>query len=263
MRINRYLKTLSRLSGLFLMCSMIFQMSPLEAGSKAKKHKKHCLPLILPAPHVKPPEKKKQIPPLIPVSRVILDPGHGGEDLGAKSLVPPIYSEKNFNLVTARFVRDQLLQKGYSPVLTRTKDLFVTLADRALLPQLCNHDIFVSIHFNAASSPQAEGIEVFYYLDENHLARSQASKALAESVLKSLIKETNAKSRGVKHGNYYVIRETNVPAILIEGGFLTHPEELAKIKDPDYLKKISWGVTQGIERYLKSRDQVTPVKKSD
>ena len=66
-------------------------------------------------------------------------------------------------------------------------------------------------------APQAEGIEVFYYLDENHPARTQASKALAESVLKYIVNETHAKSRGVKHGNYHVIRETDVPAILIEG----------------------------------------------
>lgn len=243
------MKTLPYLSCLILTCLMLFSAGTIEAAPK-KKHKKHktTLPLILP-PHQKPITP----PPQGATCRIILDPGHGGDDQGAKSLVAPIYSEKNFNLVTARFIQQQLAQKGRTPLLTREKDLFISLTDRAAIPKLANQDIFVSVHFNAAASEQAEGIEVFYYRDENHLARTQASKALAESVLKYIIKETHAKSRGVKHGNYYVIRETDVPAILIEGGFLTHPEELAKIKDPDYLKKIAWGVTQGVDYYLKTR----------
>lgn len=239
---------MKKLSWLIL-TSLLLSVGTLEATPKKKaKKNKTLLPLILP------PQKKVTAPALQEgICRIILDPGHGGDDQGAKSLVAPIYSEKNFNLVTARFMQQQLTQKGHHPLLSREKDLFVSLADRALIPKLASQDIFISVHFNAAASPQAEGIEVFYYRDENHLARTQASKALAESVLKYVIKETQAKSRGVKHGNYYVIRETDVPAILIEGGFLTNPEELAKIKDPSYLKKIAWGTTQGVDEYLKNR----------
>lgn len=240
-----------------LTCLMLFPIWPLDATPKLKKNKQQSAPTLrLLKPTVKEIDHKPPPSPLTHVHtpNIILDPGHGGDDQGAKSLVKPVYSEKNFNLVTARFTQQQLTQKGYSPLLTREKDFFVSLMDRAAMPQLRNKDIFVSIHFNAAASPQAEGIEVFYYRDENHLARTQASKSLAESVLKYIVKETNAKSRGVKHGNYHVIRETDVPAILIEGGFLTHPEELAKIKDPTYLKKLAWGITQGIDHYLKSRE---------
>lgn len=232
-----------------LLCCMLFPTGTVDAAlKKGKKQKTPSIHLIEPKP------AKKECKPVHPVlSHIILDPGHGGDDQGAKSQTKPFYSEKNFNLVTARFVQQQLKQKGYTPTLTREKDLFVSLMDRAALPQLCHQDIFVSIHFNSAPSTQAEGVEVFYYRDENHPARTQTSKLLAETVLKYIVKETGAKSRGVKHGNYYVIRETDVPAILIEGGFLTHPEELTKIKDPSYLKKLAWGITQGVDAYLQAR----------
>lgn len=235
-----------------LFCLMLLPTDNVDAAlRKGKKQKNHSIHLIQPKPGTKQCQSKPAEGDTL--SHIILDPGHGAEDEGAKSQTKPFYSEKNFNLVTARFVQQQLKQKGFTPILTRDKDLFVSLADRALIPQLCNRDIFVSIHFNSAPSSLAEGVEVFYYRDENHPARTQTSKALAEAVLKRIIKETGAKSRGVKHGNYYVIRETDVPAILIEGGFLTHPEELAKIKDPAYLKKLAWGITQGIEDYLQAR----------
>src|SRR5262249_52548012 len=116
-------------------------------------------------------------------------------------------------------------------------------------------EIFVSIHYNAAEAPEAQGIEVFYFNDAENPTRTTASKALAQSVLTHVLSTTGAKSRGIKHGNYLVIRESSVPAILVEGGFLTHPEELAKIKDPGYLKKLAWGVAQGIAHYAKVRVQ--------
>lgn len=236
---------------LALLTCMLLCAQPVHA-LKVKKHKGHTLPLLLPKPSVKKPASKA---PSKAAFHIIVDAGHGAEDEGAKTTQKPIYSEKNFNLVTARFVEQQLKQKGYHPLMTREKDVFVSLMDRAKLPQLDNHDLFVSVHFNSAPSPQAEGIEVFYYRDENHPARTQASKALAESVLKYVIKETGAKSRGVKHGNYCVIRETDVPAILVEGGFLTHPEELEKIKDPKYLKKLAWGITQGLDQYCQTLEK--------
>lgn len=183
---------------------------------------------------------------------IIIDPGHGGEDQGAKSLGKPTYSEKNFNLVAARFLKQDLEQMGYYTVMTREKDIFVTLDRRARSGTHPTKEIFVSVHFNAAQSPEAEGIEVFYYDAKDNKQRTDNSKALAQAVFKYIISATDAKARGVKHGNYHVIRESVVPAILIEGGFLTHPGELEKIKDPAYLKKLSWGIAQGLDHYLEA-----------
>lgn len=199
------------------------------------------------------PGSAKSVAPKVAASgiTIIIDPGHGGDDQGAKSLVKPIYSEKNFNLVAARFLKQDLEQMGYTTTMTRDKDVFVTLDRRARSGTLPANEIFVSVHFNAAQSPEAEGIEVFYYDAKDSQQRTTQSKALAQAVYKQVIAATDAKPRGVKHGNYHVIRESAVPAILIEGGFLTHPGELEKIKDPAYLKKLSWGIAQGIANYLK------------
>jgi len=73
---------------------------------------------------------------------------------------------------------------------------------------------------------------------------------LAQSILDKTIKNTQAKSRGVKHGNYAVIRETAMPAVLIEGGFLTNTSEMEKIKSAAYLKSLALGIAQGIQNYL-------------
>ncbi len=102
-------------------------------------------------------------------------------------------------------------------------------------------DLFVSVHYNSAPSTSAEGIEVFYYGSDKGKERTQASKQLADSVLKNVIETTQAKSRGIKHGNLAVVRKTNMPAILVEGGFLTNEKEIIKALKNLLLKKCSLG----------------------
>ena len=110
--------------------------------------------------------------------------------------------------------------------------------------------LFVSLHFNSAPSKEADGIEVYYYRSPDNKERTENSRILAKDVLDNILEQTQAKSRGTKHGNFAVIRQTNMPAILVEGGFLTNDEEMQKIKDPSYLKKLAWGVALGIKDYL-------------
>lgn len=196
------------------------------------------------APQIIPKRKEKKL--------IVIDAGHGGEDNGTEAPIRPSFKEKNLNLVTARFLRDYLEQMGYSTLLTRNVDVFVPLDKRASFANSQNSDLFVSVHYNSAPNNKAEGIEVFYYRNDLDKARAQASKALAESVLKQLIEMTGAKSRGVKHGNLAVIRKTTMPAILVESGFLTNEKELQKLKDPGYIKSIAWGIAQGIQRYFSS-----------
>jgi N-acetylmuramoyl-L-alanine amidase len=186
---------------------------------------------------------------------IIIDPGHGGEDEGTKSLTKPVYSEKSFNLITAKFLVSYLRQMGYKVMMTRTDDTFIPLKTRYEFANNQKPLLFVSVHYNAAASPEAKGIEVFYYRSDDNKDRTQASKKLAQSTLNQLLTVTQAKSRGVKHGDYAVIRETNIPAILVEGGFLSNEEELRKIKDPEYLKQIAWGISQGIDGYLSGQRQ--------
>lgn len=181
---------------------------------------------------------------------IVLDAGHGGEDFGTHSIGQPIYQEKYLNLSTTQLVKGFLQQFGYKVILTRSDDTFISLDQRALFANEQNPKLFVSIHYNSAPSADAEGIEVFYYKDDDDKSRVAQSKALAAAILKRTLDNTQAKSRGVKHGNYAVIRETNMPAVLIEGGFLTNKQEMDKIKDGAYMKSLALGIAQGIQDYI-------------
>lgn len=181
---------------------------------------------------------------------IVIDAGHGGEDFGAHSLTTPKYQEKYLNMATALFLKDYLQQMGYRTILTRTQDVFIPLSNRAIFANNLNTDLFVSIHYNSAPSRQAEGIEVYYYKSKEDESRTKHSRLLAENVLNQVVQKTEAKSRGVKHGDFAVIRETKMPAILIEGGFLTNDQEMQKIKDPAYLKRLAWGMAEGINHFL-------------
>ncbi len=201
------------------------------------------------------PVSKPSPPPVLTLRRglIVLDAGHGGKDQGAISPFKPNYMEKSLTLVTTRLVKGYLEQMGYQIYMVRNADIAVPLKERAVIANKQKPLIFVSLHFNSAQNEEAEGIEVFYYKSEDNKGRTMSSKALAQSVLNKVLVETEAKSRGVKHGNLAVVRETNMPSILVEGGFLTNPSEMGKIKDPAYLKKLAWGVTQGIDNYLQKK----------
>ncbi len=203
-------------------------------------------------------EKKKakrgkshiQPPLFIPHVLILIDPGHGGRDTGTQSILKPRYQEKSLNLTTARFAKQYLQELGYQVCMTRETDRFVSLEKRAKVANTKKPILFVSIHYNSAPSAKAQGIEVFFYESRENKDRTEQSKRLAQAVLKNVLAKTKAKSRGVKQGNYAVIRETQMPAVLIEGGFLTNEEELQKLKDPLYLKRLAWGIVCGIEEYL-------------
>lgn len=181
---------------------------------------------------------------------IVIDAGHGGDDLGTQSISKPRYLEKHLNLSTAKMLERFLKQFGYKIVMTRHNDIFLNLEKRAEIANRLQSDLFVSVHYNSAPARHAEGIEVFFYRDDKNKERVVSSKILAQLVLSKIIENTNAKSRGVKHGNLSVIRNTQMPAILVEGGFLTNEDEMQRLKDPDYLKRIAWGIAQGIHAYF-------------
>ncbi|MGK5594407.1 MAG: N-acetylmuramoyl-L-alanine amidase family protein [Parachlamydiaceae bacterium] len=186
-----------------------------------------------------------------PYKMVVIDPGHGGEDFGTHSHLKPRYQEKFLNLTTARFLKNYLTELGYQTIMTRNDDTFIPLLTRASFANAQPSALFISVHFNSAPSKEARGIEIYFYEKDKNKKRVDQSKRLAELVLKSVISQTKAKSRGVKHGNFAVIRETTMPAILVEGGFLTNDEEIQKIKNPEYLKKLALGMAKGIDSYLR------------
>lgn len=179
---------------------------------------------------------------------IVLDPGHGGFDIGAtvKSI-----EEKALALKTATLVKQYLHQKGYRVILTRSRDVFLSLAKRSTIANDTKSKLFVSIHYNAFKNPQANGIEVYYY-NKGNKWRQNKSKKLATLVLNGMIGATGAKNRGVKTGNFHVIRETNMPAILIEGGFITNPQEHSHLSDQGYLEKMARSIAEAIEKYLQT-----------
>lgn len=192
------------------------------------------------APYVKPTNKK---------SLIVLDPGHGGKDVGTYSEGPSVYHEKFLNLSTANMVKNYLVQMGYEVAMTRSNDTFIALGERAEFANKKKPALFVSIHYNSAPSKEAEGVEIFYYRAKNDKNRSDESKSLATAILQKILKNTEAKSRGVKHGDLAVIRQTDMPAVLVEGGFLTNKEEREKLGDASYLKRLALGIAQGIDAY--------------
>ena len=177
---------------------------------------------------------------------IVIDPGHGGSDRGATM---GSIQEKTLTLKTARLIKYYLHKKGYQVILTRTQDGFISLTKRTNIANDTKSTIFISIHYNAFKYSHAKGVEVYYY-NKGHKWRQKASKKLADLILSKMIGSTGAKNRGVKEGNFYVIRETCMPAVLIEGGFITNPQERSHLCDQKYLEKIAQSIASGIEKYI-------------
>ena len=193
----------------------------------------------------------KMILPQVKREVIIVDAGHGGKDAGASSKKEG-YEEKELTLQTAFLIVDQLKQLGYTTIMTRKQDNYIPLETRAEIANVVNADLFVSIHYNYSVSKEAEGIEIFYYKEGKTPLSSRVtqSKALGQEVLKKIVKSTGAESRGVKQANFAVVRETKMPAILIEAGFLSNPNERARIHDQKYRQSLAQGIAQGIDVYL-------------
>ncbi|HSX38854.1 MAG TPA: N-acetylmuramoyl-L-alanine amidase [Chlamydiales bacterium] len=181
---------------------------------------------------------------------VVIDAGHGGNDQGAKAK-QPFCEEKRICLQTARLIKKYLDQLGYHVVMTRNTDVFIPLFRRVEIAKQSDAAIFVSVHFNSSRVPTASGIEIFFHDSKEEKQRSLLSKRLADAILTRVLRRTEAHSRGVKKGNLYVIRETAMPAVLLEGGFISNTEERVSLKSYEYQEKIARGVADGIDNYFK------------
>jgi len=180
-------------------------------------------------------------------SLIVLDAGHGGYDLGAHS---EHCEEKNLALQTSLLVKKYLSEMGYRILLTRADDVFIPLKDRASIANKSHARLFLSIHYNAAKTPLANGVEVYYY-NKSTDWRTISSKRLGRCILSRLLDRTKAASRGIKEGNFLVIRETLMPAILIEGGFITNAGECRKLTDKHYVDQIAKAIAEGVDLYCK------------
>lgn len=174
--------------------------------------------------------------------KVFVDPGHGGHDNGASGFGN---LEDELNLQIAKKVESKLKSKGINVKMSRTKDVYLSLSERARMANNYGADIFVSIHQNSASSGNADGIETFYHKNKS------SHKSLSEANLNGMVSETGARSRGVKSANLGVLRESKMPSTLVESGFISSPTESPKLADAKYQEKLANGIVKGIEKYLR------------
>ncbi|HFU3968872.1 TPA: GBS Bsp-like repeat-containing protein [Streptococcus suis] len=192
---------------------------------------------------------------------IYIDPGHGGVDSGAS--YGGVY-EKNLALSVANKLKENLIQLGYQVLMTRTADYNVDFkTERSQMANQSNADLFISIHFNATglASSNATGIETYWYQYDpeyqpkinaamhNDPTRLAESEILANQVQASLISGTGAVNRGVRRETFAVLRETAIPSILVELGFMDNPSDLQKIKQDSYQTKLANVLAQGIDNW--------------
>ena len=191
---------------------------------------------------------------------IFLDPGHGGSDSGA---VENGVREKDLTLSVYNKVSSRLASLGYTVLTSRNTDKDVGLVSRADQANKSNADMFLSIHFNAGGRGTAYGIETYYYKHEqgyepeinkdNHNSpeRIEKSRKLANKIQQNLLYKTGAYDRGVRRASFAVLRETSIPSILVELGFIDNQEEVNKIKTNEYQEKLADGIVDGIVEYYK------------
>jgi N-acetylmuramoyl-L-alanine amidase len=207
-----------------------------------------------------------------PFTLVVLDPGHGGQDSGSMGSG---VLEKDLTLEVAQRV-DRLLQaQGLATLMTRLGDSYVSLADRAAVTNRARDCIFVSIHFNEGNKKLPGGVETYYA--EHQIAPvasaiswlpflqtaapaapSTESQSLAAFIQEAMVARTQAVNRGTKAGQFFVIANVRAPAVLVEGGFLTSKEEMAKLSNGDYREQMAEAISDGILRYREVLKQRQP-----
>ncbi|PYJ20691.1 MAG: hypothetical protein DME20_03375 [Verrucomicrobia bacterium] len=174
---------------------------------------------------------------------VVIDAGHGGHDRGG--IPGQRIAEKDMTLDVAQRLRNVLAASGYRVVMTRDSDVFVSLPGRVAIANSYRNAVFVCIHFNATKRMGAGGIETYFY--------SRDSLSLASAVHYYVVGGAPSANRGVRRRGFYVLRKTNVPAVLVECGFLTNPTEGAYAQTASYRQKLAEEIAAGV----RGRNSVT------
>jgi N-acetylmuramoyl-L-alanine amidase len=199
------------------------------------------------------------------IKTICIDPGHGGKDPGFRV---GGNSEKKYTLLLAQEVRGLLQQAGFEVVLTRSSDIYVDREDRPELAKRRRADLFLSLHFNAFNNSLVKGIETYCLTPAGAYSSNSGGEGdtrsvggnrkdennmlLAYQLHRSLIRTLKAEDRGIKRARFEVLRLSTVPAVLIEGGFMSNPGEGRKIFDPAYRKQMARAIVDGIQAYKKA-----------
>ena len=230
-----------------------------------EKDGKYLISRVDLAKTIEPELRPQMIKGLGQIKTVVLDPGHGGFDKGA---ISSCGAEKDFALDVARTLKPLLEAKGLNVKMTRDRDVFVPLEVRARIANATKDCIFISIHFNATdANPDATGFEIFSLTprgapstaDDAFALRfmniqagspvDAPSLALSMSVFHSMVGHFSEFDRGIKRARFAVLRLTKVPAILVEGGFLTERGESRLIAQSAWRAKLAQSIATGIINY--------------
>ena len=168
--------------------------------------------------------------------KICIDAGHGGKDPGA---VSGGVQEKDIALAVA--LKIGALLTGYEVVYTRDEDVYVGLAERALIANQVSADLFVSVHCNSAPGTSANGMEVYV-----HTTRSAASTRAAHAIYDRLLPASGLKGRGIKSKDLAVLRETDMPAVLVELAFISNDEDRAKLVSDEWQERAAEAIAAGI-----------------
>ena len=182
---------------------------------------------------------------------ITIDPGHGGSDSGAVG--PNGYTEKEGAFAISQKVASILNQSGAKVVMTRDSDVDVygpnasarnELQARVDVGNNANSDIFVSIHCNAFVNPAANGTQTFYY------GSSYRGQRLAQSIQEKMIEANGLRDRGISTCNFYVVKHSYMPAVLIETAFITNYDEEALLSDDEWQTTMAKAIAEGINEYF-------------
>ena len=196
------------------------------------------------------PVKAASINSILNGKRITVDPGHGGSDPGAVGKSGLM--EKAVTLAISSELQKLLTSAGAKVVMTRSGDYDVHSAGASDVEELqarvnvarkAKADMFISIHVDSFSDPSAGGTSTYYY------PKSPQDQLLAAEVQKGLVGQLGLYNRGWRENDFYVLKYTNVPSILVEAAFISNPTEEAKLRQADFVKKAAQGIYSGIVRY--------------
>ncbi len=175
--------------------------------------------------------------------KIVIDPGHGGKDPGA---VANDLHESDIALDVSLRLEKKLREAGVHVIMTRDTDVYPSLGDRVKVANDSNADVFISVHANAAESKTANGTETYW----NSTYAAEGSEGLAQAIHKKLIEKLHTTDRGVKQGNFQVIKQTKIPSVLLELGFVTNSSDAELMKTDEFRKKSAEAVYEGLEQYF-------------
>jgi N-acetylmuramoyl-L-alanine amidase len=192
---------------------------------------------------------------------IVLDAGHGGSDPGAQNKALGL-NEATVTLDITKRLATLLKQQGWTVLMTRTSDVDVSywgssgpeeLGARVKIANERKADLFLSIHCNSSVSASSNGTSLHYF--------KQGDRVLAGELQSHVVSATGRANRGLQANRFYVLKHSQMPAVLVETAFLSHPQEGALLADPNYRQKIAEGIAQGLRQYAQRNLHWTSAKR--